>query len=835
MFVGLAINRDRNHRDDRPAISFNALCRMPSGPSSSDSLSFTRIGRLLRPLRSKCAQLAAAAKASSCTQSERAIYGRRPAYTGDDALNAPPPLSVLQNPRQLTGRAHLDRRNMRNLKPSQLIYGVVDAWSNVLRAAMPKDKRADANNTGSNIQSLAAICAAIIGEAVEEEVACRLEQDEEDEEWDADEIAEEEMAIMREYYEAVPAEHRCWTLVSHSLSIIHEACPHNPTLLSALLDLALSRCLVQESLHILHWLLVFAVRPARVTRLAPIEHPDHYAYLKDLCTRWLSVCTTPDSSSSSSTTPGVSTSPFTRRTFASELVYALQQYGTPSVWICPATICFARHLRLTDGAAYMELCAGIAEVAAELENSKLCNRLAWWLDRIPDTHYTDPDAYTAIVDALSTAHALGLHDQSRSSIPHLVTENLHRALLNAAARCVHAEAFMDSVPSQRSEILSLLRAGDPPSRPFDSLLSSIFPPPDSDIPHALPDILLSIQNMAATFDAHALLHLKKALWCCALRYAHKWQPASGLYDGAALHDFRRKVEEGKDMAVRDYRHAQVSNLLTSSDEEDNFYNAGSFTRPRATTLPSQLPSDEEAWDVGSSARVRVSVARIKARSATRTTHHLNNSSSDSDGEYRPTVVRGSRIRRRTTTPLGMTAGLSGSQRPSSIPASASVSVPAPHVTRTKLAYGAHTPRHCIATALHSSTTSPSAPSAPSRASRRGGSAGTSSTSSAPVSALFHYNSDASVTSESDDDDEELDQDWTGEDSASDWERARRVRRRPGRLRLAMPKTRPAPRVKGRCVNSPDSDEEDTGLGNGFGQAFVDGYTFQSLPGIESTI
>jgi hypothetical protein len=153
-------------------------------------LSVSRINRLLRPLRNKCAILASATTRPSSSTA--------PITYGSNSLSearAPPPLDVLQNPKLVISRAHQESRSLDAL--ARQIYAVTSAYQNVVQAALPGGP--DGNRRG--LLALTDICAAKVGQSIRGEVArCSAMLDEPDE--------SQETALVDELYESVPVRFR---------------------------------------------------------------------------------------------------------------------------------------------------------------------------------------------------------------------------------------------------------------------------------------------------------------------------------------------------------------------------------------------------------------------------------------------------------------------------------------------------------------------------------------------------------------------------------------------------------------------------------------------------
>src|SRR6201999_2485708 len=91
-------------------------------------LSVSRVNRLLRPLRNKCAILASA--------TFRPSGSAAPITYGFSSLplleaRAPPPLDVLHDPKHVISRAHQESRSLDAL--ARQIYAVTNAYRNVVQ------------------------------------------------------------------------------------------------------------------------------------------------------------------------------------------------------------------------------------------------------------------------------------------------------------------------------------------------------------------------------------------------------------------------------------------------------------------------------------------------------------------------------------------------------------------------------------------------------------------------------------------------------------------------------------------------------------------------------
>lgn len=172
-------------------------------------LATSRILRLLRPLQTKCKVLASSAETSG-SKSRGSVAATYASSSRDStAISASDvPLAIIPPPEKLRALFHLDKASRANITLSKMLYDVRDAFRNILQAVITNPSSlagdsVDASETKPPFCSLAAVCAAIVGNTIEAEIA-----DSRDER-DAEEFAEDEdMEILNEYYDAVPGHYR---------------------------------------------------------------------------------------------------------------------------------------------------------------------------------------------------------------------------------------------------------------------------------------------------------------------------------------------------------------------------------------------------------------------------------------------------------------------------------------------------------------------------------------------------------------------------------------------------------------------------------------------------
>jgi hypothetical protein len=157
-------------------------------------LSVSKINRLLRPLRNKCAILASATSRPSSSSVTPITYGSSSLPLLE--ARAPPPLDVLHNPKLVISHAHQESRSLDSL--ARQIYAVTNAYRNVVQVALPREL--DGNRRG--LLALTDICAATVGQSIRGEVVQYLATLE----GEPDEA--QETALVDELYESVPARFR---------------------------------------------------------------------------------------------------------------------------------------------------------------------------------------------------------------------------------------------------------------------------------------------------------------------------------------------------------------------------------------------------------------------------------------------------------------------------------------------------------------------------------------------------------------------------------------------------------------------------------------------------
>ncbi|TFK44567.1 hypothetical protein BDQ12DRAFT_673222 [Crucibulum laeve] len=240
-------------------------------------LDIGRINRFLRPLRNRCAALASlAATPHPSTSSTCPVTYSTHSSVGSNT----PPLSILPHPDTLRVRVHFEKTGPEMLELSRKIYAVRDSFKDVVLKVQASSDSLLGSQQSDHRQSattLSAICATIVGMNIPNESITTI---------DSTQVLPD---LSDELYEAVPLPYRGWTVLSHALNLILETCQHHPTLLSVLLDVALSHDLPREAHVLLHELLSVATYPRPGSQTSPpLCHPSHSTFLSELRDRWSS-------------------------------------------------------------------------------------------------------------------------------------------------------------------------------------------------------------------------------------------------------------------------------------------------------------------------------------------------------------------------------------------------------------------------------------------------------------------------------------------------------------------------------------------------------------------
>ena len=493
-----------------------------SHPTDVD-LSVSKINRLLRPLRNKCAILASA--------TSRPSGSKVPITYGSISLplqeaRAPPPLDILHDPKLVISHAHQESRSLDTL--ARQIYAVTNAYRNIIQAALP----GGLVRSSRGLLALTDVCAAAVGWSIKQEVARCLATLEDG----LDEA--EETALVDEIYESIPVRYRrcvscpsvaAWTdrqlmahsctLISHATSEIVDICPNHPMLMLSLLGVALTHGLYTESKIFLRSFLTSLIRSPRHDIPPPITHPMHPSYLVELCNEWTRLA------------PESCASLFTPQSFAAVTLEVLGEHGSALAWTCKSITRLVQLLRTLDVECFLTFLRGLVEMLAARpryllqdpeKDGSLLGRLAKWTGVITTDFFSvggdqeglDTATYSrqfyTIVEILASAYNSGLHlhtvydDNTDMRDP-------QAALVCVAIHCLASPIFNTTSSPHRHAILSLLRDIDVPR-------STIF----EDVSHRS---LAHLRVLASTLHEHTLGGLERALWASAIERSSLSSPA----------------------------------------------------------------------------------------------------------------------------------------------------------------------------------------------------------------------------------------------------------------------------------------------------------------------
>ena len=164
--------------------------------SRHSNLTTTRINRLLRPLRNKCANLVTLTSHSTSLHTATSTYLNKTSGWSDQEA---PPLALLRPPSGLVRRTHLDETTIKSLELSRAIYDIRDCFRNLTRTVLGIEGLGADYSGGV---SLAAMCSRTIGQTIQAEFATEFASR-------ASTMDEhEEMELVIEIYEAVPMHYR---------------------------------------------------------------------------------------------------------------------------------------------------------------------------------------------------------------------------------------------------------------------------------------------------------------------------------------------------------------------------------------------------------------------------------------------------------------------------------------------------------------------------------------------------------------------------------------------------------------------------------------------------
>jgi hypothetical protein len=376
-------------------------------------------------------------------------------------------------------------------------------------------------------------------------------------------------------------------LVAHALSMVLDLCPHDPTLLTLLLQTTVSRSLLHESRVVLRALLQIAI-PQTSGRNDPLCHPAHAAYLSELLSRWI----TPPSSASNNIEEPFG---FNIISFMDELLPVMFENASTAIWTGDAVRSLAKDIKTLDFASFTHLtgcfCAVIMTRSSDPDahpdrNLKgLRPRFVKWMKyMLQDLHHSSHDgsvasvALSIVADFVVDAANLNVHTGSGKD-----ADSMSGALVTLATACLASTRF-PSVTQQG--IIIVLAHATVHVTTYDPLVLHLFPhksqsgassalatssaaPTSASLASTSTSttttttssstsptlILQSLKQHARALRTHHLRSYEASLWACALRHLDReWMTERALQEpsfGAALsvadlrEELARRAEEAE--------------------------------------------------------------------------------------------------------------------------------------------------------------------------------------------------------------------------------------------------------------------------------------------------
>ncbi|KAI0075351.1 hypothetical protein K474DRAFT_1699100 [Panus rudis PR-1116 ss-1] len=574
--------------------------------SSQPDLTTSRIIRLLRPLRTKCA--AASISASVARQHRHKAIVTYASRTNNSNVRSSAPeqddvfsLTILPPAERMNSLKYSREQMM----ASKQMYDVRDAFRNLVQAVLggsntaghdPPTREIESSGSG-RILSLAGMCSMIIGRHIESEVAIARENREED-----DGIGgEEDMEVVTDLYEAMPSQCRENALIAHAMSLILSMCPHHPTLLTILLDITMSYNLPNESEMLLSALLTAVVTPSSPNNSPPISTSTQSKYLTNLHER---CCKAKPRSSG-----GGRRFIFNDRAFARILGEAIMEAGicAVDVWSSPAMVRLVKSLRAKDFGSFANLCAGIvrsmatlsapSRISAKGEGKSACSKGVSPFTVLLVEHASqalnalvqrsklqdvDPpsDEMDATIHFLDHAASVGLHHSSSGDDIAIKLNNI--------LTCLALWCLVSSPNGVDNVLLTILRESPTSSTMYEPLLNAYYPttpptPNESPIkPQSAIPSLSILQSWVSRLRAHALFSHEAALWSSTLRHIENMAFAT---PGDQTYMPLSKAEQSRLTALR----VQLVDLVEEAERLQCRQASSSSSSP-STSSSSSVPS-----------------------------------------------------------------------------------------------------------------------------------------------------------------------------------------------------------------------------------------------------
>ncbi|THV06788.1 hypothetical protein K435DRAFT_960383 [Dendrothele bispora CBS 962.96] len=454
-----------------------------------------RVNRLLRPLRTKCATLAACHNTRSQAPSVVMTYS----HAKPMSYASTPPLMILDSDTRLPLNG---QHPQYTIDLARRTHAVCEAF----KVVVEKTQHLRKDPSSNDVPSLTSMCSIVAGSHIEPEVDASMTVTEQE---------EQSLEILNSLYDSVPLPYRGWTLVSHALQLILDTCPHNATLLDMLLDITTDQGLTYRSNTILRSLLLLALTPPSLSHPPAICHPDHSDFFVRLLANW--------------DKRGLHVS-----AFCGIFDSVMQQVQSINAWSCKATTKLLYYNRKKKPHCVVLIGCSLIRFLQSLGSGEACNNqnqsnglvshpcrttalqrtLHDWVTsvlshqlrawKLMDGKWNDLEDSAMML--LETCHECGAHKvQVGTYVPNRILSHdfisLATLLLSYSQNYCH-----------RKHLLELLRGTEPETLTYEPLVSQTFL-----VGTGIEDFKESVRRYAAALKKHGLPRLEASLWACALR------------------------------------------------------------------------------------------------------------------------------------------------------------------------------------------------------------------------------------------------------------------------------------------------------------------------------
>ncbi|EAU91354.2 hypothetical protein CC1G_07389 [Coprinopsis cinerea okayama7 len=540
------------------------------------ALTTAAINRLLRPLRTCCNVLAKLPLPTQATGASRPSATYSSTSTNRLGLiqinQKHDPLVILPPPDKLASQLYFSQEYRGSLELARRVYAVRDAFKNIV----VKAKNA---NVSTRVIPLTALCAITIGQNLQE---WEEPDDQDDDQQQQD--ASNDISYADEMYEAVPAAYRAWLLVSHALAIILDTCPHHPTLICILLDVALIHRLQSEASQLLEALLFLALRP-KPNGQSLISSPTHSKFIVEYLDKWISAG-------------------FTIDAFMAILFSALGLTENAETWSAKALDTLARRLQSIHPPSLVWLAMGLCRYlsASSLEpayRGQLSTLLSRWTDCVTNNLLsTDgvPPYCDRAFEYLRTAQH-GAWNTTRDESTSVLKDSL----------CCLAIQLIASPGSlsqwQLDNLGKWLSLSTPRALTFSILVKGTLSPKDdtTSIASYMRQGHKKLKIYASHLQKRQLTAHEASLWTCALHFVENLEndPSLRLVEERPdIKAYRERVMELVDKAEENLLHS--SSVIGSVQSFDDLLDGNTMTAP--TPMRKNATSDFDELNLATPAR-----------------------------------------------------------------------------------------------------------------------------------------------------------------------------------------------------------------------------------------